>query len=169
MPKLKTLRSKSVLGLSSVVLLFEQGTNLVEAQVSVQKRVALEAARDVTEGRLLVVFGCGGDRDATKRPLMGEIAANKADFSILTSDNPRGEDPAAIISDVLSGFPTEPSGQYTVETDRRAAIAIAFSIARVGDVVLIAGKGHEVTQTLGTEVRAFDDRVVARELLEAYR
>lgn len=132
-------------------------------------RVALEAARDVTEGRLLVVFGCGGDRDATKRPLMGEIAAKKADFSILTSDNPRGEDPAAIISDVLSGFPTEPSGQYTVEPDRRAAIAIAFSIARVGDVVLIAGKGHEATQTLGTEVRAFDDRVVARELLEAYR
>jgi UDP-N-acetylmuramoyl-L-alanyl-D-glutamate--2,6-diaminopimelate ligase len=130
-------------------------------------RVALQAARGVTRGRLMVVFGCGGDRDATKRPLMGEIAQKGADFVILTSDNPRGESPAAIISDVVRGFPTGSTGDYVVELDRRAAIAAAFSMAEAGDLVVIAGKGHEATQTIGTEVRPFDDRVVARELLEA--
>jgi UDP-N-acetylmuramoyl-L-alanyl-D-glutamate--2,6-diaminopimelate ligase len=132
-------------------------------------RVALQAARGVTSGRLMVVFGCGGDRDATKRPLMGEIAQKGADFVILTSDNPRGESPAAIISDVVRGFPTGSTGDYVVELDRRAAIAAAFSMAEAGDVVVIAGKGHEATQTIGTEVRPFDDRIVARELLEALR
>ncbi len=132
-------------------------------------RVALQAALGVTRGRLMVVFGCGGDRDATKRPLMGEIAQKHADFVILTSDNPRGESPAAIISDVVRGFPTGSTGDYVVEPDRRAAIALAFSMAGAGDVVLIAGKGHEATQTIGAEVRPFDDRVVARELLEALR
>jgi UDP-N-acetylmuramoyl-L-alanyl-D-glutamate--2,6-diaminopimelate ligase len=130
-------------------------------------RVALEAARGVTRGRLMLVFGCGGDRDATKRPLMGEIAQKGADFVVLTSDNPRGESPAAIISDVVRGFPTGSTGDYVVELDRRAAIAAAFAIAKAGDVVVIAGKGHEATQTIGAEVRPFDDRVVARELLEA--
>jgi UDP-N-acetylmuramoyl-L-alanyl-D-glutamate--2,6-diaminopimelate ligase len=130
-------------------------------------RVALDAARGVTEKRLFVVFGCGGDRDATKRPLMGEMAQSKADFVVLTSDNPRGESPAAIISDVLRGFPTGSTGDYVVEIDRRVAIATAFSMAQRGDVVVIAGKGHEATQTIGTEVRPFDDRVVARELLGA--
>jgi UDP-N-acetylmuramoyl-L-alanyl-D-glutamate--2,6-diaminopimelate ligase len=130
-------------------------------------RVALEAARGVTHGRLMVVFGCGGDRDATKRPLMGEIAQKHADFVVLTSDNPRGESPAAIISDVVRGFPTGSTGDYVVELDRRAAIAFAFAMAASGDVVVIAGKGHEATQTIGTEVRPFDDRVVARELLGA--
>jgi UDP-N-acetylmuramoyl-L-alanyl-D-glutamate--2,6-diaminopimelate ligase len=136
-------------------------------------RVALHAARGVTSGRLFVVFGCGGDRDATKRPLMGQIAQNLADFVILTSDNPRGESPAAIISDVVRGFPTGTTGdtfdRYVVELDRRAAIAKALSMAEPGDVVVIAGKGHEATQTIGTEVRPFDDRVVARQLLEALR
>jgi UDP-N-acetylmuramoyl-L-alanyl-D-glutamate--2,6-diaminopimelate ligase len=132
-------------------------------------RVALDAARGVTRNRLFVVFGCGGDRDATKRPLMGEMAKRKADFVVLTSDNPRGESPAAIISDVVRGFPTGSTGNYVVELDRRAAIAAAFSMARAGDVVVIAGKGHEATQTIGSEVRPFDDRVVARELLEALR
>ena len=132
-------------------------------------RVALQAARGVTRGRLIVVFGCGGDRDATKRPLMGEIAQNGADFVILTSDNPRGESPAAIISDVVRGFPTGSTGDYVIELDRRAAISAALSMAEAGDVVVIAGKGHEATQTIGTEVRPFDDRVVARELLAALR
>ncbi len=132
-------------------------------------RVALDAARGVTRNRLFVVFGCGGDRDATKRPLMGEMAKSRADFVILTSDNPRGESPAAIISDVVRGFPTGSTGNYVVELDRRAAIAAAFSMAGAGDVVVIAGKGHEATQTIGAEVRPFDDRVVARELLEALR
>jgi UDP-N-acetylmuramoyl-L-alanyl-D-glutamate--2,6-diaminopimelate ligase len=130
-------------------------------------RVALQAARGVTQRRLVVVFGCGGDRDATKRPLMGEIAQKHADFVVLTSDNPRGESPAAIISDVVRGFPTGSTGNYVVQLDRRAAIALAFAMAGAGDVVVIAGKGHEATQTIGTDVRPFDDRVVARELLGA--
>lgn len=128
---------------------------------------ALDAARGVTQNRLMVVFGCGGDRDATKRPFMGEIAAKKADFVIVTSDNPRGEVPAAIISGVVSGISADARGQHMVEEDRREAIAVAFSLARPGDVVLIAGKGHEVTQTIGSSVFPFDDRAVARELLRA--
>jgi UDP-N-acetylmuramoyl-L-alanyl-D-glutamate--2,6-diaminopimelate ligase len=128
-------------------------------------RAALGAARGVTERRLIVVFGCGGNRDASKRPLMGEIAVELADFVVVTSDNPRGEVPAAIISDVVNGFPPDSEGQYLIEQDRREAIASAFDMAKAGDVVLIAGKGHETTQTVGDRVLAFDDRVVARELL----
>lgn len=128
-------------------------------------RAALDAARGVTQNRLFVVFGCGGDRDATKRPFMGEIASKKADFVIVTSDNPRGEVPAAIISAVVSGISAEARGQYIVEQDRREAIALAFSLAKPGDVVVIAGKGHEATQTIGASVLPFDDRSVSRELL----
>jgi UDP-N-acetylmuramoyl-L-alanyl-D-glutamate--2,6-diaminopimelate ligase len=130
-------------------------------------RAALAAARGVTERRLIVVFGCGGNRDASKRPLMGEIAVELADFVVVTSDNPRGEVPAVIISDVVNGFPPNATGQYLIEEDRRAAIASAFAMAGTGDVVVIAGKGHEATQTIGTRVLVFDDRIVARELLGA--
>lgn len=129
--------------------------------------VALDAARGVTAGRLIVVFGCGGNRDATKRPLMGRIAQNAADFVIVTSDNPREEDPAAIISDVLRGMMTETDHPYVVEPDRRAAFAAAFALAEPGDVVVLAGKGHEATQTIGTIAHPFDDRVVANELLRS--
>ena len=128
---------------------------------------ALDAARGVTQRRLFVVFGCGGDRDTTKRRFMGEIASTKADFVIVTSDNPRGEVPAAIISAVVSGISADARAQYVIEEDRRQAIALALSLARDGDVVLIAGKGHEATQTVGATVLPFDDRVVARELLRA--
>jgi len=122
----------------------------------------VDALRPLTEGRLLVVFGCGGDRDTAKRPLMGAAAAT-ADRVVLTSDNPRSEDPGAIIEAVRAGIP--PATDLTVEPDRRSAIALALAEARPGDVVLIAGKGHETTQVVGDRVLPFDDREVARALL----
>jgi UDP-N-acetylmuramoyl-L-alanyl-D-glutamate--2,6-diaminopimelate ligase len=114
-------------------------------------------------GRLAVVFGCGGDRDRAKRPRMGEAAARLADRVIVTSDNPRSEDPLAIIDEVASGAPA--GARIEREPDRRAAIARALRGAGRGDVVLIAGKGHETTQTTGDRVIPFDDRAVARTLL----
>jgi UDP-N-acetylmuramoyl-L-alanyl-D-glutamate--2,6-diaminopimelate ligase len=128
----------------------------------------LTAARQAAgSGRVIVVFGCGGDRDAAKRPEMGRVAAEEADVAVVTSDNPRREDPAAIISAVISGIPSDARAAVVVEPDRRAAIEAALHRATAGDVVVVAGKGHETTQTIGDDVRAFDDRVVARELLEA--
>ncbi|MGH9229162.1 MAG: UDP-N-acetylmuramoyl-L-alanyl-D-glutamate--2,6-diaminopimelate ligase [Acidimicrobiales bacterium] len=130
---------------------------------------ALRAARElVTPGRrLLVVFGCGGDRDAVKRPLMGEVATRLADDVILTSDNPRSEDPQAIIDDIGAGVPAGAGATVAVEPDRRSAIGLAVAEARPGDVVVIAGKGHESTQTIGETVRPFDDREMARAALAA--
>jgi UDP-N-acetylmuramoyl-L-alanyl-D-glutamate--2,6-diaminopimelate ligase len=128
----------------------------------------LDAAREVAgAGRLLVVFGCGGDRDATKRAPMGTIAAAGADVVVVTNDNPRSEEPAAIIAAILDGVADRST--VAVEPDRRAAIALALGRAGPGDVVVIAGKGHEATQTTGDRVEPFDDRVVTRELLEAGR
>src|SRR5262245_729074 len=123
----------------------------------------LRAARDLATGRVLCVFGCGGDRDRAKRPLMGAIAADLADVAIVTSDNPRSEDPLAIIEEVIVGAP----GRLEVEPDRRAAIARAVEAAEPGDVVVIAGKGHEQGQELAGEVLPFDDRDVAREVLRS--
>jgi UDP-N-acetylmuramoyl-L-alanyl-D-glutamate--2,6-diaminopimelate ligase len=130
---------------------------------------ALRSARElVAEGRrLLVVFGCGGDRDVAKRPLMGEVATRLADDVILTSDNPRSEDPLAIIDDIRSGIPAGVAAAVAVEPNRRRAIESAVAEARPGDVVVIAGKGHETTQTIGDTVRPFDDRQVARATLAA--
>ncbi len=126
----------------------------------------LAAAREVAGAhRVIVAFGCGGDRDPSKRPAMGEVAARLADVAVVTSDNPRSEDPAAIISEVISGIPAARSARTRTEPDRRAAIGLALSEAAPGDVVVIAGKGHETTQTIGDRVETFDDRVVARELL----
>jgi UDP-N-acetylmuramoyl-L-alanyl-D-glutamate--2,6-diaminopimelate ligase len=122
----------------------------------------LRAARGLTEGRLHVVFGCGGDRDRGKRPLMGEIAARLADRVIVTSDNPRSEDPAAIIDEILVG--SGPDVEH--EVDRRVAIERAISTAAVGDVVVVAGKGHEQGQEFeGGRKIPFDDVTVAREIL----
>ncbi|HEX5366024.1 MAG TPA: UDP-N-acetylmuramoyl-L-alanyl-D-glutamate--2,6-diaminopimelate ligase, partial [Acidimicrobiales bacterium] len=128
---------------------------------------ALRAARELVGegGRLVVAFGAGGDRDAAKRPVMGEVAARLADRAIVTSDNPRSERPAAIIGDILAGVPA--GAPVTVEPDRRAAIGLAIQEARPGDVVLVAGKGHETTQAVGDLTVAFDDRVVARQALAA--
>ena len=129
------------------------------------ERVLRGLRRDVTgDGRVICVFGCGGDRDRGKRPLMGRAAARFADVSVITSDNPRTEDPGAIADAVATGFEGEP-GRHIVELDRRRAIERAVDIARPGDVVLIAGKGHENTQDLGDRTVAFDDRVVAAEVL----
>lgn len=138
---------------------------------------ALEAARAMAKGRVITVFGCGGDRDQGKRPLMGAAAAEAADLVVVTSDNPRNEDPEAIISQVTPGL--EKSGMrrisagkaksgekgYLVDADRKAAIEAAISLAKEDDVVLIAGKGHETYQIIGTEKRAFDDREVAARAL----
>ncbi|HJL35005.1 MAG TPA: UDP-N-acetylmuramoyl-L-alanyl-D-glutamate--2,6-diaminopimelate ligase [Polyangiaceae bacterium LLY-WYZ-15_(1-7)] len=137
---------------------------------------ALDALRPLTTGRLIALFGCGGDRDAAKRPKMGRAAGERADWVVVTSDNPRTEDPAAIVEAILPGV--EASGQprrealggargYVVEVDRRAAIRQALAAAEAGDTVLIAGKGHEDYQILGTTKHPFDDRVEAAAAIAA--
>lgn len=126
---------------------------------------ALQAARAISVGRVLAVFGCGGDRDRGKRPLMGAIAVRLADAAFVTSDNPRSEDPAAIIAEIVAGIPDAMHGHLVIEPDRRAAIAQALSAAHRGDVVLIAGKGHEQGQIVADAKIPFDDRQVAREVL----
>ena len=115
------------------------------------------------EGRLITVFGAGGDRDRSKRPEMGRVVAQLSDLTIVTSDNPRSEEPDAIIDAVMSGCVSD--AQVLRQSDRRRAIALALEKAAPGDVVVIAGKGHEVTQTVGDLIIPFDDRVVAKELL----
>jgi UDP-N-acetylmuramoyl-L-alanyl-D-glutamate--2,6-diaminopimelate ligase len=140
---------------------------------------AIAALRRLTHGRLITVFGCGGDRDRTKRPVMGEIAARSSDLTVVTSDNPRSEDPQAIIDEIEAGVrtictrrlvPGDLTGgwngrSYLIDADRRAAIGHAIRAALPGDAVLIAGKGHETYQILGDRTIHFDDREVAREVL----
>ncbi|MGB8509897.1 MAG: UDP-N-acetylmuramoyl-L-alanyl-D-glutamate--2,6-diaminopimelate ligase [Pyrinomonadaceae bacterium] len=124
----------------------------------------LRTAREVTKGRIITVFGCGGDRDRSKRAPMGEVAARLSDVVIVTSDNPRTEDPEAIIADVEKGM-RETGKPYLKIADRREAIRTALREARGGDMVLIAGKGHETYQIIGTVTHHFDDREVALEAL----
>jgi UDP-N-acetylmuramoyl-L-alanyl-D-glutamate--2,6-diaminopimelate ligase len=126
----------------------------------------LRAARQLASGRVIVVLGCGGDRDRAKRPLMGRAATANADLTVLTSDNPRSEDPVAILAEIEPGA-REGGGEYVVEPDRRTAIGLAVREARAGDAVVIAGKGHETYQELGDRTIAFDDREVAAEELRA--
>jgi UDP-N-acetylmuramoyl-L-alanyl-D-glutamate--2,6-diaminopimelate ligase len=121
----------------------------------------LRTARELGDGRVLCIFGCGGDRDREKRPLMGRVATELADVVVVTSDNPRSEDPRAIVDEILQGT----TGDATVELDRRTAIDAAIEAAREGDVVVIAGKGHELGQEIAGEIHPFDDREVAREAL----
>jgi len=128
-------------------------------------RRALETARAFARGRLFVVFGCGGDRDRTKRPAMGEIAGRLADRCIITSDNPRNEPPESIIHEILSGIPAEHSERCVVEPDRARAIRAAIEAAGPDDVVLIAGKGHEDYQIFADRTIRFDDREVAQQVL----
>jgi UDP-N-acetylmuramoyl-L-alanyl-D-glutamate--2,6-diaminopimelate ligase len=126
----------------------------------------LASARHLAGGaRVIAVFGCGGDRDVEKRPEMGAVAAANADLVIITSDNPRHEDPEAIVSAAAAGVDARYRGSVQLEVDRRAAITGAIGSAEAGDVVVIAGKGHETTQMIGDEVHPFDDRQVAREVL----
>jgi UDP-N-acetylmuramoyl-L-alanyl-D-glutamate--2,6-diaminopimelate ligase len=129
---------------------------------------ALQALRPLTPGRLIVVLGCGGDRDQAKRPVMGRVAAELADLLVVTDDNPRGEDPATIRAAMLAGARQVPAGQaaeIVEEGDRRRAIEMAISLARAGDTVLVAGKGHETGQEVAGTMLAFDDVTVVREAL----
>ena len=122
---------------------------------------ALESVRPLTSGRIILVFGAGGDRDRGKRAPMGEIAVRLADVAIVTSDNPRTEDPERILDEVESGMQAKPHHR---RTDRREAIALALELARPGDTVMLAGKGHETYQIVGTEKQPFDERSIVREL-----
>ena len=124
----------------------------------------LIAAKEFAKGRVVVLFGCGGDRDRTKRPVMGEIAARLADFSIVTSDNPRTEDPMFIISEILTGMPE--GTEYVVEPDRVKAIHYAMDNARSGDVIVLAGKGHEDYQEINHQHFPMDERVIVAEHLK---
>jgi UDP-N-acetylmuramoyl-L-alanyl-D-glutamate--2,6-diaminopimelate ligase len=117
-----------------------------------------------TGNRVITVFGCGGDRDRSKRPLMGEAAGKGSDFVVLTSDNPRSEDPLAIINDAIVGLQRS-GAKYKTEPDRRLGIHLALSEARPGDIVLIAGKGHEQVQITNRGSVPFDDKLVAAEAL----
>jgi len=140
----------------------------------------IEALRTVMADRIICVFGCGGDRDSAKRPLMGEIVAQLCDLSVVTSDNPRTEDPAGIIDQILKGVQRVKSRRYSpadfrngfngkgyvVEADRQRAIELAIRVSKPGDTVLIAGKGHETYQILGTSTIGFDDREEARKALD---
>ena len=124
----------------------------------------LGSLRDTVDaGRIILVFGCGGDRDRGKRAPMGHVASRLADVVVVTSDNPRSEDPQEIINDIRAGLTGE--AEVHLEVDRRLAIERALSLAESGDVVLIAGKGHETVQEIGGERGEFDDRAVAREVL----
>jgi len=127
----------------------------------------LRSVRQATsDGRVIVVFGCGGDRDPSKRPVMGEVAASLADVVIVTADNSRSESTDAIIASIMDGVHRVSGSRAlsaTVEPDRRAAITVALRVAMDNDIVLIAGKGHETTQTIGDVTEEFDDRVVAAE------
>jgi UDP-N-acetylmuramoyl-L-alanyl-D-glutamate--2,6-diaminopimelate ligase len=129
----------------------------------------LTFAREYARARLIVVFGCGGDRDRTKRPRMGEVAARLADAVFVTSDNPRSEDPEAILREIDAGIKKTfaNGGGHANICDRREAIGAALASARGGDLVVIAGKGHETYQILRDRTIPFDDRVVAREVLAA--
>ena len=124
----------------------------------------LRAVRQFTNGRLIAVFGCGGNRDREKRPIMGRIGAELADYCVLTSDNPRGENPMDILASIEEG--ARPEGKpYSVIENRREAIKHALKIAQPGDVVLLAGKGHETYQEIMGEKHPFDEKVVVQELL----
>jgi UDP-N-acetylmuramoyl-L-alanyl-D-glutamate--2,6-diaminopimelate ligase len=141
----------------------------------------LETARALSAGRLITVFGCGGDRDRTKRPLMGAVGGRLSDVLIVTSDNPRTEDPAAIIDEVLRGIPggdrasARPSRnglrapEVLAIVDRRDAVTKAVDVARAGDLVIVAGKGHEKTQVIGERELPFDDVAVSRDALARRR
>ncbi|HHH27797.1 MAG TPA: UDP-N-acetylmuramoyl-L-alanyl-D-glutamate--2,6-diaminopimelate ligase, partial [Polyangiaceae bacterium] len=129
----------------------------------------LSAVRPHVAGRLWCVFGCGGDRDPTKRGPMGRAVARGADVAVVTNDNPRGEEPSSIADAVVEGLVEGGADQHRVELDRARAIELAVSEAEPGDAVVVAGKGHETYQIIGETVASFDDRVALREALVARR
>ena len=125
----------------------------------------IETAKMYTKGRVIVLFGCGGDRDSSKREIMGEIAGNLADLSIITSDNPRTEKPEEIISQIEEGI-KKTSGKYEVMVDRLEAMKYALKIARKDDLIIFAGKGHETYQIIGKTKKSFDERVIIKDILD---
>ena len=125
----------------------------------------LQTAKSLTDGKIITVFGCGGDRDKTKREPMGRVAGSLSDVVVITSDNPRNEDPQRIIDEIEIGVKAE-KAEYLVVPDRREAIQKAISLAASNDVVIIAGKGHETYQLIGNDKFHFDDREVAAEALQ---
>ncbi|HUP40602.1 MAG TPA: cyanophycin synthetase, partial [Vicinamibacterales bacterium] len=131
----------------------------------------LETARPLAHRRIITVFGCGGDRDRTKRPLMGAVAVRLSDIVVMTSDNPRSEDPVRIIEEIKRGIPppSDRSAATFTIVDRKEAIHFAIRKAEPGDLVLLAGKGHEQSQTIGTEQLPFDEAAIARKALERRR
>ncbi|WP_020615586.1 UDP-N-acetylmuramoyl-L-alanyl-D-glutamate--2,6-diaminopimelate ligase [Paenibacillus daejeonensis] len=131
----------------------------------------LKAVKEIAKGRVICVFGCGGDRDRTKRPMMGQIAASHADYVVVTSDNPRSEDPQRILEDIKAGLVEAgvSESRYVLEVDRRKAIKKAVDMASSDDVVLIAGKGHETYQIIGAETSVFDDREIAEQLIRSQK
>jgi len=129
----------------------------------------LSQLRALSTGKVITVLGCGGDRDHSKRPLMGQVAAERSDLAIFTNDNPRSEDPIAILEAMQQGARSVPGAKIVVEPDRAAAIALAVSHASVGDIVLVAGKGHEQGQAVAGVVTAFDAREVLRRMIDQVR
>jgi UDP-N-acetylmuramoyl-L-alanyl-D-glutamate--2,6-diaminopimelate ligase len=127
---------------------------------------ALVTVKEFAQGRIFCIVGCGGDRDRTKRPIMAQIATKYADISVLTSDNPRSEEPEAILADMRAGLDATPPVRYVSIADRREAIHHAVSQANAQDVILIAGKGHETYQIVKDQVIMFDDRLVAKEAIK---
>jgi UDP-N-acetylmuramoyl-L-alanyl-D-glutamate--2,6-diaminopimelate ligase len=123
----------------------------------------LKTIREFTKGKLICVFGCGGDRDNTKRPVMGKIGTELSDFAFITSDNPRTEDPMSIIREILTGVEKH---NYTVIGNRREAIKAAMKMAKRGDVVVVAGKGHETYQILKDKTIHFDEREVVADIVK---
>ena len=125
----------------------------------------ISSLRKIAKARIITVFGCGGDRDKTKRPIMGEVAARLSDVVVVTSDNPRTEDPEMIISDILEGLKGIRTKKI-VETNRTEAIKKALAEATENDIVLLAGKGHETYQIIGTEKFDYDERVIIKNIIE---
>ena len=128
----------------------------------------LESLAELRTGRLITIFGCGGDRDKGKRPMMGEVVARYSDIAVVTSDNPRSEDPKAIIEDIMPGLDDKKAKigfRWESYVDRKEAIGAALDLAQAGDVILVAGKGHEDYQEVQGERRFFLDSMVCRELM----
>ena len=126
----------------------------------------LNTLKPLCQGRLIVLFGCGGDRDKSKRPRMAKAAEELADVVVVTSDNPRTEDTASIMDDILAGFTSSNGAQIIIEPDRAKAIQLAVHMAKAGDIVLLAGKGHEDYQIIGTEKKHFSDFEQALKAIE---
>ena len=156
--------AKGVSGRAEVVPLTSDYTVIIDyAHTPDGLENILKTVRGFTKGRLISVFGCGGDRDKTKRPKMGKIAAEMSDIAIVTSDNPRTEEPLAIIDDILEGMKGFEE-KYEVVPDRREAIAHAMKIAKEGDVIVLAGKGHETYQILKDKTIDFDEHAIVKEI-----